>query len=560
MTDELFVRDNLPDFLRRFETDRDALTRALPPAFAPARPARPARLREFYGEWQTALDALDFDALTREGQADAALFRSLLRGEIDDLAIADRRRDETAALLPFAAAIADMDETRRAMTAPDPARCAETLHRLTEQIKALTKTVTDTSVVGTVTGERAARTIGEIRDVLGLWFRFFDAYDPLFTWWLREPYPLADTALADYAHALRGTTEGTPADDEHIVGDPIGADALLAALRGELIPYTPDELIAIGEREYAWCETEMIKAANELGFGGNWRDALEMVKTRHVAPGEQPALVRALADEAIAFVTDRDLVTVPPLAREIWRMTMMTPEWQKKNPFFLGGETIYVSFPTAEMSQERKRMSLRGNNRHFARATVQHELIPGHHLQLFMAQRYRTHRRIFDTPFYLEGWAIHWEFLLWDSGFAASPEDRIGMLFWRMHRCVRVAFSLRYHLGQLTASECVEMLVERVGHERENALAEVRRSLSDDYPPLYQAAYLLGGLQMRALYRELAGSGRLTPRAFHDAVLQSNSVPIALLRTELMGLPIPRDLSDLNWRFYDPNEEIEKEA
>ena len=64
---------------------------------------------------------------------------------------------------------------------------------------------------------------------------------------------------------------------------------------------------------------------------------------------------------------------------------MMSPERQLVAPFFLGGETILVSYPTDGMTHEQKLMSLRGNNKHFARATVHHELIPGHHLQLAIA-------------------------------------------------------------------------------------------------------------------------------------------------------------------------------
>ena len=542
--------DSLREFLERFAADRDALYRALPPAFVPA---RAERLRAFFAEWQTALEALDFDALSREAQADAALFANLLERERDDLLLTDRRREETTSLLPFASVIIELDAGRHRLERPDPAHCAAQLNAVSAEIEGLKRTLSAGEQVSAVTCERAARGAQQMRDALGSWFRFYDGYDPLFSWWVREPYKVADSALESYATFLRETVHPSDSTNdnaaERIVGDPIGEEALRAALARELIPYTPDELIAIGDREFQWCEAEMRRASQELGYGDDWRSALEMVKTRHVAPGEQPELVRDLALEAIAFVETRDLVTIPPLAREVWRMTMMTPDAQKVNPFFLGGETIYVSFPTEDMPQERKRMSLRGNNRHFARATVQHELIPGHHLQLFMMERFRSHRRIFSTPFFIEGWAIHWEFLLWDSGFAQSPEDRIGMLFWRMHRCARVAFSLRYHRGQMTAAECVQILVERVGHERENALGEIRRSLGDDYPPLYQAAYLLGGIQMRSLYRELVTSGTMTPRDFHDAVLQRNSIPIALLRAELTGQPIPRNLTDLNWRF-----------
>jgi uncharacterized protein (DUF885 family) len=195
-------------------------------------------------------------------------------------------------------------------------------------------------------------------------------------------------------------------------------------------------------------------------------------------------------------------------------MEMMTPERQLVAPFFLGGEVIQVSFPTNTMSHEAKLMSMRGNNIHFSRATVHHELIPGHHLQGFMTQRYRPYRGVFSTPFWGEGWALYWELLLWDRNFAKTPENKVGMLFWRMHRCARIIFSLSFHLGQMTPEQCVDLLVNQVGHERDNATAEVRRSFGGQYGPLYQAAYLLGGMQFYALQKELVGGKKMTNRAF----------------------------------------------
>jgi uncharacterized protein (DUF885 family) len=96
----------------------------------------------------------------------------------------------------------------------------------------------------------------------------------------------------------------------------------------------------------------------------------------------------------------------------------------------------------------------------------------------------------------------------------------------------------------------VDFLVDRVGHERDNAAAEVRRSFNGSYPPLYQAAYMLGGLQLRALRRELVDSSKMTNRAFHDAVLKENRVPIEMIRASLTGQKLPRDFRS-NWRFYD---------
>jgi uncharacterized protein (DUF885 family) len=292
----------------------------------------------------------------------------------------------------------------------------------------------------------------------------------------------------------------------------------------------------------------MKKASRDMGLGDDWKAAVEKVKGLYVEPGKQPDLIRDLAREAEDYVQAHDLITVPPLAREIWRMQMMTPERQKVNPFFTGGETISVSYPTDAMDQTDKLMSLRGNNVHFARATVFHELIPGHHLQGFMTARYNTHRRVFQTPFWGEGWALYWEMLLWDRGFARSPEDRVGMLFWRMHRAARIIFSLRFHLGSMSPQQAIDFLVERVGHERANATAEVRRSFNGSYAPLYQLAYMMGGLQFRALRRELVESGRMSDRQLHDTIITGGSMPVEMVRARLIRQPLPRDYRT-SWHY-----------
>jgi hypothetical protein len=263
-----------------------------------------------------------------------------------------------------------------------------------------------------------------------------------------------------------------------------------------------------------------------MGFGDDWMKALEKVKNIYVPRGEQPRLVRNLALEAVAFVTQRDLVSIPPLALDQWRMTMMPAANQRVNPFFLGGETIQVSYPTDTMSAEDSFMVMRGNGPHLSRATVFHELIPGHSLQGFMAARYNPHRALFNTPFLVEGWALYWEFLMWDNGFPRGPEDRVGMLFWRMHRAARIIFSLNFHLGRWTPQQCVDFLVNRVGHERFTAEGEVRRSFNGSYSPLYQVAYMMGALQIRSLMHELVDSKTMTLKAFNDAFLREGEMPI----------------------------------
>ncbi len=292
----------------------------------------------------------------------------------------------------------------------------------------------------------------------------------------------------------------------------------------------------------------MLNASKEMGFGKDWKKALEKVKDTYVAPGQQPEAMMKLYTESIDFLKTKDLITIPSLADETWTMVMISPEKQRYNPFFYGGPEFGIGYPTNTMSYDERLMSMRGNNPHFSRATVHHELIAGHYLEYFMNERVNTYRH-FETPFWIEGWSLYWEMTLWDQGFAESPEDKIGILFWRMHRCARIIFSLNYHMGKWTPQQCIDFLVDRVGHERANAEGEVRRSFEGGYGPLYQVAYLIGGLQFRALQKELTESGKTTLKQYHDAVMQQNAMPVEMVRAILTDQSLKEDMQT-SWRFY----------
>ena len=541
----------LRDTVALYSTDRAALGRRWTVEYSPARRARHAT---FYADWRTRLGRIDFDRLSQEGRIDYVLLDTRVKAEQAQLRREEKQAAEMAALVPFAGTITDLEEKRRRFEPVDAPGAGRALSRLAATADSLTRAVRARPANSATRPERivALRAVGYLDDLqttMRNWHRFYSGYDPVFTWWTADPMRRAGTALTAYQKAIReaiiGQREG---QEEPIIGDPIGLEGLREDLAAEKIAYEPQDLIDLAEREFAWIEAEQKKAAREMGFGDDWRAALEKVKQAYVAPGEQPELIRRLAREAVQFITAKDLVTVPPLADEIWRMEMMTPRQQLVSPFFLGGEVILVSYPTDSMQHDDKLMSMRGNNPHFSMATVHHELIPGHHLQGYMTSRYNTHRGAFGTPFWTEGWSLWWEMLLWDQGFPRTPEDRMGMLFWRSHRLARIIFSLKVHLGQMTPQEAVEMLVTRVGHERANAEAEVRRSFNGSYSPLYQAAYMMGGLQIRALHRELVGGGRMTNREFHDAILQGGRMPIEMVRARLMGTPLTRDYTP-RWKF-----------
>lgn len=693
--------------VQRFDLDRGNLNRTYVVAQSPT---RQARLVKFYADWSKALAKLDAQKLDDAGRTELHQLQETVKRHQRDLDQQIKGYAEVAGLIPFGGDIIKLEESRRRMERLDAEKAAGVLTYVINEIakahNALEASLAKDGKGGPppskVLRARAADATRELRTALRNWHGFYEGYDPSFTYWMGEPYKIADKALQNYVTLLgtkveepekpgingeaqatttspraaptaavadaaksiatpsspptklaketdvpdlaqllafpqsefqaviqkyqagrgglggrfasmpappvdaprspdrlarakkyygdwqvalrklsfdslskdaqidylllqnhlqhelrraenppppRGGRGGPRRDEQAIEGRPIGRQALLSELTAEMIPYSPEELIGIAEKEFAWCDAEMLKASHELGFGDEWKKAVEKAKTMHVEPGRQPELIRDLAWEATDYVRKYDLVSVPNLASETWRMQMMSPQRQLVNPFFTGGEVITVSFPTSSMPYEAKLQSLRGNNIPFSRATVHHELIPGHGLQAFMTPRYRSYRNLFSTPFWTEGWSLYWEFVLYERGFPKTPEDRVGFLFWRMHRCARIIFSLNYHLGNWSAQKCVDFLVDRVGHERDNATAEVRRSFAGGYGPLYQAAYMLGGLQLRELHKELVDSGKMTDRAFHDAVLQENRIPIAMVRASLTKQALSPDKPP-EWKFY----------
>jgi uncharacterized protein (DUF885 family) len=510
------------------------------------------RMQAFNQEYLDALQSYNYEAFSEDGKIDYVLFRNYLETQLAELQLEKRDFDAIKNVVSFGSPLHAFVVDRRRAKQPNSQALAASWNQVANQIDTKLKTLPTTSKYNSwQKADLAASAVESLNRVVGEAYNFYYDYDPQFTWWMPEPWKRLDASMKAYAKALREHYTNSVKDDgSGIIGKPIGREALLNQLAFEMIAYTPEELIAEAEKQFAWCEKEMLKASNDLGFGNDWKAALEMVKETYLPEGAWPEEVVRLGNEAIEIMEKNDWITVPELAKETWRTSMISAERQRVSPFFLGGEVIQVSYPTSEMSHEEKMMSMRGNNPHFSRATVQHELIPGHHLQQFMNQRYMTHRRLFRTPFWTEGWALYWEFVLWDRDFPRDAKDKVGMLFWRMHRCARIIFSLNYHLGKMTPQECIDLLVNRVGHEYANAEAEVRRSFEGSYGPLYQIAYMIGALEFYSLRKEMVDSGKMDEKAFHDMIMQQNTMPVEILRAKVTGRPLDKN-HKASWKFLN---------
>jgi len=543
---------SIPDLIIQYSADDRILSRFYS---VPGDQESIDRMKKQADKYITQLEAMNYNRLSVDEKVDYQLFLRSLNEDLRNLNNLERVLNESRSLFPFEDGIYAIITEKRRGQQPDAKAMAARMNDILHAIEAQYDKIDKGEKIDARLVRATSRHLNDLRKALEEAHNFYFDYDPMYTWWCKQPYADLDAKLKAYIELLdnkKQVISNQERDESGIVGVPIGEAEIIKRLGYEMIPYTPDELIAIAEKEFAWCDAEMLKASQAMGFGKEWRKALEAVKEMYVEPGKQPEVIKRLYDESVGFLKENDLLTIPPLAEETWRMFMMSPERQRINPFFLGGEQIIISYPTSTMTHEEKLMSMRGNNPHFSRATVHHELIAGHGLQAFMSQRYKVYRRYgdFGTPFWGEGWALYWERLLWDLGFPEGPEDKIGMLFWRMHRCARIIFSLKYHLGEWTPQQCIDFLVDRVGHEVANAEGEVRRSFEGGYDPLYQIAYMIGGLQFESLKKELVDSGKMSYKAFHDAILKENRMPVEMVRALMIDQAPPKEFKT-SWRFYE---------
>jgi len=513
-------------------------------------PEKRARLDTLYHDYLNRLEHLDFKSLPQECKVDYILFKRELDGKLQQAAGEAKQYEKIKNLFPFADSIYAIEKLRRRGHNLNPELLAKDWFDYARQIANLKNKIKPDNTLTSEALYEADQLAADLKRAIASIYEFYNGYEPMFTWWMPRPYKQLDDALASYSAEFKEKNKSLATPDKSgIAGHPAGRDELVRQLKYEMIPYTPEELIDIANKEFAWCDQEMLKASKEMGFGDDWKAALEKVKNSYVPAGQQPEMILGLFNQSIDFLQKHDLVTIPPLALETWGMIMMTPERQLVNPFFTGGNEISISYPTNTMEEDDRLMSMRGNNPHFSMATVHHELIAGHNLQAFMNGRYRTYRN-FGSGFWTEGWSLYWELILWDLKFPKTPEDRIGFLFWHMHRCARIIFSLNYHLGKWTPQQCIDFLVDRVGHERANAAGEVRRSFETHYPPLYQLAYLTGGRQFYALKKELVDGGKMSYKQYHDAILHLNAMPVEMIRAILTKQPLEKDFTT-KWRFYD---------
>lgn len=337
------------------------------------------------------------------------------------------------------------------------------------------------------------------------------AYRELLSFWMRDYYPktresISISALPEgkawYAHAVR----------HHTTTD-----------------MTPEAIHALGLSEVKRIRAAMEQVKSEAGFEGSMEDFFRFLRSDpRFYHTDAPSLLRAYRDicKRIDAGLPRLFGTLPRLPYGVSEVpahvapSATTAYYQPGSPgagragLFFANTYRLETRPTWEME-----------------ALSAHESVPGHHLQIALGQeleglpKFRTES---GYTAFVEGWALYSESLGPDLGLYQDPYSRFGQLTYEMWRAVRLVVDTGIHAFGWSRQQAIDYFMQNAGKQEHDVTVEVDRYITW---PGQALAYKIGQLKIRELRTraETALGERFDVRAFHDVVLGSGALPLAVL-------------------------------
>lgn len=317
-------------------------------------------------------------------------------------------------------------------------------------------------------------------------------------------------------------------------------DFLLA--RQHHLPYDCERLREFGEEAIRTTLTELEETARSIDAGESWQEIVSRLKDDHPEPELLLDEYRRQMELARRFVEEQEIVSVPA-DQELH--VVETPPFERATtpyaaylppaPFEERQDGFFWVTPVGpEAPSELRRERLRGHCSWGIPITALHEGYPGHHLQFCRANRIESHvRRQLATTVFIEGWALYCEEMMERLGFLADLRSSLLRLKDQLWRACRIVVDVGLHCFGMGFEQAVELLVEEARLERANAVAEVRRYTQTPTQPM---SYLVGKREIERLHDEVreAEGADFDLKDFHDRLLGYGSIPVALIRTDML--------------------------
>ncbi|NNF59417.1 MAG: DUF885 domain-containing protein [Rhodothermaceae bacterium] len=294
---------------------------------------------------------------------------------------------------------------------------------------------------------------------------------------------------------------------------------------------TPEAVHELGMQEVARIRAEMDAVISAVGFDGSFADFLDLLRSDPQFYAETPEELLSYA----SWIAKRMDGQMPLLFGKLPRRPYgVAPVPDEIAPNYTGGR--YIPGPAEGDGAGTywvNTYALESRPLYVMEALSFHEAVPGHHLQIALAQELDhlpRFRRNIGLTAYEEGWALYAERLGGEVGFYADPYSRFGQLTYEMWRACRLVVDTGLHAFGWTRQEAIDYLASNTALSLHEVTTEIDRYITW---PGQALGYKMGELTIRRLRAEAedALGDRFDLRAFHDEVLAHGEVPMAVLET-----------------------------
>jgi uncharacterized protein (DUF885 family) len=296
---------------------------------------------------------------------------------------------------------------------------------------------------------------------------------------------------------------------------------------------TPKQIHDLGLSEVRRIRAEMEKGKEQAGFRGTLAEFFEFLRTdpqffftkredllvgyRDIAKRIDPELVRVFGKlPRLPY----GVIAIPAhieVSQTSAYYQLGSPQAARPGYFYVNTYSLN-SRPKWEME-----------------ALALHEAVPGHHLQIALAQELEglpEFRRHSEFTAFIEGWALYAESLGEEMGFFANPYSKLGQLTFEMWRAIRLVVDTGLHEFGWSRQQAIDFFKENSPKPEHDIIVEVDRYLVS---PGQALAYKIGELKIKELRaaasRELGQ--RFDLRSFHDEVLGQGALPMGVLEARI---------------------------
>ena len=296
---------------------------------------------------------------------------------------------------------------------------------------------------------------------------------------------------------------------------------------------TADEIHELGLKEVARILTEMEQVKTQVGYSGDLISFFDYVRNN-------PDLKPFKSAEDVVANFNKIHKTMTPQIEKLFDLKPITAFEVRRTE----------AFREASASAEYNSGSLDGTrpgifyvpvpdvtkyNTFSDEALFLHEAIPGHHFQISLQQENKDlpeFRKTLGYSVYSEGWALYTESLGKELGLYSDPYQYFGMLGMEMHRAIRLVVDTGMHTKGWTREQAIKYSLQNEAESEASIVSEIERYMAN---PGQALSYKIGQLKIRELRakaeKELGDNFNIGK--FHNQILESGAVPLALLETKI---------------------------